>query len=68
MANDIYRMLSKYTHCSYAALMDCIDVYTHDYDWNRYAGFHYTEHNMHELRSTMTATILAFKGWQVPGI
>ncbi len=38
----IYAGLSTYSHMSYAALMDSIDVYARDFDWNRVAGFHYS--------------------------
>jgi hypothetical protein len=38
----IYAGLSKYSHMSYAALLESIDVYERDFDWRRCAGFHYT--------------------------
>jgi hypothetical protein len=39
----IYAGLSKYSHVSYAALLETIDVYERDFDWRRCAGFHYTK-------------------------
>lgn len=61
MTKDIYRVQSKYTHCSYAALLDCVDVFNEDFDWNGYAGAHYTLHNIHALKSAMTATLITLK-------
>lgn len=61
MAKDIYRVMSKYTHCSYAALLDCVDVFNENFDWNGYAGTHYTLHNMHALNSVMTANLITLK-------
>jgi len=61
MATDIYRTFSKYTHCSYAALLDSVDVFNEDFDWNGYAGAHYTLHNIHALRSAMSATLTTLK-------
>jgi hypothetical protein len=39
----IYAALSKYSHMSYAALLESIDVYARDFDWHRLAGFHYAK-------------------------
>jgi hypothetical protein len=61
LITKIYRVISKYTHCSYGALLDSVDVFSHDFDWNKYGGFHYTLDNMHQIESTMTATIITLK-------
>lgn len=61
MATDVYRGFSKYTHCSYGALLDCIDVFNEDFDWNRYAGAHWTLNNIHALENTMVTTLVTLK-------
>jgi len=61
MATDIYGVFSNYTHCSYIALLDSVDVFNEDFDWNLYAGSHYTLHNIHVLKSFMAATLITLK-------
>lgn len=61
MSTDVYRVLSKYTHCSYVALLDSVDVYSHNFDWNKYGGFYYVNHNFHEIESTMISTLITLK-------
>ncbi len=61
LATDVYRAFSTYPHCAYAALLDCIDVFNEDFDWNIYAGSRWTLHNMHALKSAMTATLITLK-------
>ncbi len=61
MATDVYRGFSKYTHCSYAALLDSVDVFNEDFDWNRYGGAHYTLRNMEALKNAMVTTLIALK-------
>ncbi len=43
----IYKVLSRYTHSTYAGILDCVDVYTHQYDFQRRAGYHYAIENFH---------------------
>jgi len=61
MITEIYRVFSKYTHCAYGAILDSVDVYHHNFDWNKYGGFHYMLHNMHEVESTMVSTVVTLK-------
>lgn len=39
---DIYGVYSLYTHSSYAALLDSVDIYHEDFDFEGIAGLHYT--------------------------
>jgi hypothetical protein len=39
---DIYGIYSLYTHSSYSALLDSVDVFHEDFDYDRIAGMHYT--------------------------
>ena len=43
MKSGIYSGLSGYSHVTYAALLDSIDVYHQDFDFERIAGYHYTK-------------------------
>lgn len=61
MDTHIYRILSKYTHGSYAALLDSVDVFNKDFDFNGFAGFNYTKRNFHVLESAMVKTLLELK-------
>jgi hypothetical protein len=44
---DIYETYSLYTHSSYTAIIDSIDPYYEDFDYKKYAGFHYTFSYLH---------------------
>jgi hypothetical protein len=58
----IYAALSKYSHMSYAAVLESIDVYARDFDWHRVAGFHYV--NLSSLpfaREMLHATVITLK-------
>lgn len=61
IATDVYSVFSNYTHCSYAALLDSVDVFNEDFDWNLYAGSHYTLHNIDALKNSMAATLITLK-------
>lgn len=61
MAVDIYRGFSRYTHRSYVALLDCIDPFNEDFDWDLNAGAHWTLNNMHALEAAMVTTLIALK-------
>ncbi|MDO8431104.1 MAG: hypothetical protein Q7S58_01700 [Candidatus Binatus sp.] len=55
----IYAALSKYSHVSYAAVLESIDVYARDFDWYRVAGFNYANFGsllfaQEMLRATIT--------------
>ena len=61
MANYVYRGFSKYTHCSYAALLESVDLFNEDFDWNGYSGAHYSLKHIDALESTMTSTLITLK-------
>lgn len=61
MATDIYRAFLKYTHCSYAALLDSVDIFNEDFDWSMYAGSHWALHSMSALENAMTVTLITLK-------
>jgi hypothetical protein len=41
MQSDIYKVLSRYTHVSFDALLDSYDVHRKDFDFDRVAGYHH---------------------------
>ncbi len=58
----IYDALSRYSHMSYAAVLESVDVYARDFDWRRVSGFHYA--NVGSLpfaREMLIATITTLK-------
>lgn len=58
----VYGGLSKYSHGSYAALLDSVNVYDRDFDFDKVAGFHYTLHSSIPFIQTMlTTTIVELK-------
>lgn len=61
IARDIYRAFSKYTHGSYSAVLDSVDVFNEDFDWNGYAGAHYMIRHKGALENAMVATLVALK-------
>jgi hypothetical protein len=58
---DVYGVYSLYTHSSYAALLDAIDVFHEDYDFNRNAGFHHTAKNLHIIESLAINILLSIR-------
>jgi len=58
---DVYGLYSLYTHSSYAALLDAIDVFHEDYDFNRNAGFHHTAMNLHIIESLAINILLSIR-------
>jgi len=41
LKNKVYKIYSLYTHSSYGALFDYIDVFREDFDFDNNSGFHY---------------------------
>lgn len=41
LKNKVYKIYSLYTHSSYGALFDYIDVFREDFDFQNNSGFHY---------------------------
>jgi len=46
----IYQVLSAYTHSSYVGILDSVDVFTHQYDFEHRAGYHYVLENFHVVQ------------------
>jgi hypothetical protein len=57
----MYHIYSMYTHSSYGALLDSVDVFREDLDFEGQAGFHYTNRNFHVVRSLASSIILNLK-------
>lgn len=58
----IYRGLSKYTHLSYAAILDSIDVYAEDYDLNKFVGYYHSRNSsLPLLKSEIDAFIVELR-------
>lgn len=62
MKSGIYSGLSKYTHVSYAALLDSYDVYNDDFDFERNAGHHYVRNSsLPYLEGELHALVIGLK-------
>jgi hypothetical protein len=61
MKKEVYRTYSLYTHSSYAALLDSIDVLHEDFDFERYAGFHFARRNLHAVQDLAIKILLQLK-------
>lgn len=61
MLSHIYNIYSKYTHNTYGALLDGIDVFQQDVDFDRYAGFHYANEQFHIVQDLAVKIVLQLK-------
>lgn len=62
IAAGIYHSLSMYDHISLTALIDAIDIFHDDFDFEGYAGAHYTAHEaLPYLRGEVAAFIITLK-------
>lgn len=59
--NFQYELLSQYTHSSYSVMLELVDVFTKDFDFNNFSGSHFTKENLTYLDTIMTSTIIALK-------
>lgn len=58
---DVYGIYSLYTHSGYGAILDMVDVYYEDFDFNSYAGFHYTRQYLHLAENLLVNILLGLK-------
>lgn len=61
MKNDVYWIYSLYTHSGYGAMLDMVDVYYQDFDFNKYAGFHYAKQYLHLIQNLVVNLLLGMK-------
>jgi len=54
----IYDIYSSYTHSSYAALLDAVDVFHENFDYNGISGFHYTLKNLDIAINNLAVNLL----------
>lgn len=59
--SDIYGIYSLFTHSCYPALLDLIDVFHEDFDFDRYSGFHYSKEYLHLVHNLAINILLEFK-------
>lgn len=58
LKTTVYNTYSLYTHSSYAALLDSIDVFHEDFDYERVSGFHWTLRNFDVTIGNLTIGLL----------
>lgn len=61
MKADIYWTFSLFTHSGYGAMFELIDPYHEDFDFDEFAGFHYTRESMHIVDSLVVNVLLGLK-------
>lgn len=61
LKSKVYKTLSLYTHSSYGALFDAIDIYHEDFDFDKYAGFHYTREYLPTVEDLLVKILLELK-------
>ena len=69
MMDGVYAGLSKYSHASYAAILDSFDVYQRDFDFEKTASLHYVRSSsIPYAANELEGTIVILKGfYQVLG-
>lgn len=58
---DIYWTYSQFTHSGYGSMSEMIDVYHEDFDFEGYAGSHYTRRSLHVIESLIVNILLGLK-------
>lgn len=61
MKADVYWIYSLFTHSGFGSLLDMIDVYHEDFDFDGYAGFHYTRKYLHLVDNMVVSILLGLK-------
>jgi len=61
MLKKSYGIMSIYTHGAYAGLLDSVDVFKLDFDYEKYAGYHYCVDNFHIVQDLLIKILLQLK-------
>lgn len=56
-----YKIMSSYTHSGYAGLLDSVDVFRLDYDFEGQSGYHYCVDNFHIVQDLLIKILLNLK-------
>lgn len=56
-----YKIMSSYTHSGYAGLLDSVDVFRLDYDFEEQSGYHYCVDNFHIVEDLLIKILLNLK-------
>jgi len=59
--SDVYWVYSLFTHNSYGALLESVDPFYEEYDFKKYAGYHYTSKNLHLIENLIINILLSLK-------
>ena len=62
LKSHMYWLYSQYTHSGYGAILDSVDVFHEDLDFDRVAGFHWSRRNFHIVRNIVLTLAIQFKG------
>lgn len=61
----IYSTYSSYTHSSYGALFEYIDVFREDFDFGQYSQFHFTRENLDLVGNLYVNILLTLKNFYI---
>lgn len=61
MKKEAYKIYSLYVHSGYSALLEIVDVFHEDLDFERHAGFHYTRRNLYAVQDLAVKILLQLK-------
>ncbi len=61
MLGSGYKIMSNYTHSGYAGLLDSIDVFKLDFDFEGQAGYHYCIDNFHIVEDLLIKILINLK-------
>lgn len=65
MKGFLYNLYSKYTHSSYAAILDAVDVFHEDFDFEGTSGFYYTRENFQNINNLVASLLIQLKNFFV---
>lgn len=61
LKKDIYWVYSLFTHSGYGSMLDMLDVFHEDFDFDNISGFHYTNRYVHLVNNLTVQILLGFK-------
>jgi hypothetical protein len=61
MLKEDYRVMSHYTHSSYAGLLDAVDIFSLNFDFDKNAGYHYSKNNFHILQDLFLKLLMQLR-------
>lgn len=61
MQGSVYKVLSLYPHNSYYSMLESVDIFTKDFNFNETSSIHFTKQNLRMGNTLMVNTIVTMK-------